>query len=123
MTGALCILYGPDWTFCRVDSRLPALALVLKQWAVNVGVVDAQNGKINRWVDCFRLDSQTLHSYSYSLLLMIINYLQCAVHPPVLPNLFKLFPDRFDESRAKYTELVDTEFVAKDIPGECLFVN
>jgi hypothetical protein len=49
---------------------------------------------------------------------MIINYLQCAVHPPLLPNLFALFPDRFSESRVNYTELVDIGFDGQDIPGE-----
>jgi len=27
---------------------------------------------------------------------MIIHFLQCGVYPPILPNLFKMFPKHFD---------------------------
>ncbi|CAM6000781.1 unnamed protein product [Sphagnum balticum] len=58
-----------------IDSRLPVLALVLKQWAVNVGVVDAQNGRINRWVECLRLDSQTRwHTNTQSLAELLFGF-------------------------------------------------
>uniref|UniRef100_A0A914M1U1 PAP-associated domain-containing protein n=1 Tax=Meloidogyne incognita TaxID=6306 RepID=A0A914M1U1_MELIC len=33
---------------------------------------------------------------SYTVSLMIIHFLQCGVYPPILPNLFKLFPKHFD---------------------------
>ena len=34
------------------DERFPALALMIKHWGLNAGIVDAQNGRINRYVAC-----------------------------------------------------------------------
>lgn len=36
--------------------------------------------------------------FSYSMMLMVIHFLQCAVDPPILPNLIGLFPEMFDGS-------------------------
>lgn len=33
----------------RMDERFAALTLVIKHWAINAGIIDAQSGKINRW--------------------------------------------------------------------------
>lgn len=34
--------------------------------------------------------------FSYTIKLMIVHFLQCAIWPPILPNLRKLCPTRFD---------------------------
>ncbi|EGT32445.1 hypothetical protein CAEBREN_23525 [Caenorhabditis brenneri] len=66
--------------YSLIDARFPALALVVKHWACVCGVGNAPDGYLN----------------SYSLILMVIHYLQCGVTPAVLPNLQYLFPDVFD---------------------------
>ncbi|CAD6186808.1 unnamed protein product [Caenorhabditis auriculariae] len=65
--------------YSRLDSRFPALALLVKHWAIKQKISDALTGYFN----------------SYSLILLVIHYLQCGVHPPVLPNLQRLFPEYF----------------------------
>jgi hypothetical protein len=32
-----------------MDERFAALTLVIKHWAINAGIIDAQSGKINRY--------------------------------------------------------------------------
>jgi hypothetical protein len=45
---------------------------------------------------------------------MIIHFLQCGVYPPILPNLYKMFPHYFDGSG--YAE--DLEYdIQLEIPG------
>uniref|UniRef100_A0A0N5AGY9 PAP-associated domain-containing protein n=1 Tax=Syphacia muris TaxID=451379 RepID=A0A0N5AGY9_9BILA len=68
--------------YARVDDRFPALCLLVKHWAINAGINDAMTGTFN----------------SYSLILLVLHFLQCAVFPPVLPNLQALFPDQFNVS-------------------------
>lgn len=71
--------------YALVDDRLPALALVIKHWAIRAGVNDAADGTLS----------------SYSLILMIIHYLQYGVLQTysyatrVLPNLQELYPRYF----------------------------
>ncbi|CAD5234416.1 unnamed protein product [Bursaphelenchus xylophilus] len=60
------------------DRRLAILSVVLKEWGKKVKIVDEK--RFN----------------SYALVLLIVHYLQCGVYPPVLPNLMKIFPSRFD---------------------------
>lgn len=67
--------------FCysQMDWRVRPLVLVVKLWAACQGINDAKNMTIS----------------SYSLVLMVINFLQCGVSPPVLPCLHKLHPSKF----------------------------
>jgi poly(A) RNA polymerase GLD2 len=62
-----------------VDWRLRPLALVVKLWAQYHNINDARNSTIS----------------SYSLVLMVIHFLQFAVKPAVLPCLHQLCPDKF----------------------------
>ena len=62
-----------------VDWRLKPLALVVKLWAQHHNINDARNMTIS----------------SYSLVLMVIHFLQFAVKPVVLPCLHKLHPEKF----------------------------
>uniref|UniRef100_A0A1I7USS9 PAP-associated domain-containing protein n=1 Tax=Caenorhabditis tropicalis TaxID=1561998 RepID=A0A1I7USS9_9PELO len=66
--------------YSLIDARFPALALLVKHWSYVAGVNNAQDGYLN----------------SYSIILLVVHYLQCGVSPAVLPNLQYLFPDKFD---------------------------
>nr|CAD2159162.1 unnamed protein product [Meloidogyne enterolobii] len=63
----------------RLDNRFVQMNMILKKWA-----------KVNHVVDPRRKFN------SYTVSLMIIHFLQCGVYPPILPNLFKMFPKHFD---------------------------
>ncbi|XP_055909668.1 putative uncharacterized protein DDB_G0289263 [Eupeodes corollae] len=67
--------------FCysQLDWRLRPLVLVIKLWAQYHNINNAKNMTIS----------------SYSLVLMVIHFLQCAVSPPVLPCLHEMYPDKF----------------------------
>lgn len=62
-----------------VDWRLRPLALIVKLWAQFHNINDARNSTIS----------------SYSLVLMVIHFLQFAVKPAVLPCLHQICPDKF----------------------------
>lgn len=66
--------------YSRVDWRVPPLVLVIKKWA--------QDCKIN--------NAKEMTLSSYSLVLMVIHYLQCGCDPPVLPCLQRMQPRRYD---------------------------
>lgn len=66
-------------SYARIDKRLPPLVLLVKMWARFHGINDAKNNTLS----------------SYSLVLMVIHYLQCACKPPVLPCLQKLQQDKY----------------------------
>jgi poly(A) RNA polymerase GLD2 len=66
--------------YAKLDERLPALARVLKRWGKRAEIIDSYSGYLN----------------SYTIVLMIIHFLQCGVSPPILPNLNALRPDLFD---------------------------
>ena len=68
----VCLYFQLDW-------RVRPLGIVIKKWAKNAGINDAK--------------FSTMSSYTISL--MVINYLQCGVTPPVLPSLQLLYPDVF----------------------------
>jgi len=70
--------------------------LIVKHWAIVAQINDAMDGTINR---CARAHGST-HVHSYSLMLLVIHYLQCAVQPPVLPSLQALYPHVFTNQRA-----------------------
>uniref|UniRef100_A0A914EHK5 PAP-associated domain-containing protein n=1 Tax=Acrobeloides nanus TaxID=290746 RepID=A0A914EHK5_9BILA len=65
--------------YARIDDRFPALCLLVKHWAIKHEINDAQMGTFN----------------SYSLILMVLHFLQSVASPPVLPNLQKLYPETF----------------------------
>jgi len=65
--------------YTRADWRLQPLALVIKSWAKDNGINDAYNKSLS----------------SYSLVLMVVHYLQYACSPPVLPCLQQLDPNRY----------------------------
>ncbi|TKR61248.1 hypothetical protein L596_028382 [Steinernema carpocapsae] len=66
--------------YSRIDDRFGALCLLIKHWAINNDIQDAMTGTFN----------------SYSLILMVLHFLQSACSPPVLPNLQDLFPEKFN---------------------------
>uniref|UniRef100_A0AC35U9T9 PAP-associated domain-containing protein n=1 Tax=Rhabditophanes sp. KR3021 TaxID=114890 RepID=A0AC35U9T9_9BILA len=61
------------------DLRFQQLVLVLKHWAILNKIKDAQYGFFN----------------SYSIALLVLHYLQSGVHPYILPNFHKLYPQIF----------------------------
>uniref|UniRef100_A0A9J2PQ11 PAP-associated domain-containing protein n=1 Tax=Ascaris lumbricoides TaxID=6252 RepID=A0A9J2PQ11_ASCLU len=90
--------------YARIDSRFPALCMTIKRWAEAANINMPMNGSLN----------------SYTIKLMIVHFLQCAIWPPILPNLRKLCPTRFDGVKycAALSEmrLFDT---LPEIPSEC----
>ncbi|KAH9377765.1 hypothetical protein HPB48_012180 [Haemaphysalis longicornis] len=62
--------------YARLDPRVGPLALAVKAWARAHGINDAKNGTLS----------------SYSVALMIVQYLQYGCKPPVLPCLQKMQP-------------------------------
>jgi len=66
--------------YTKLDWRVQPLLLVIKAWAKDHNIKDAYNRSIS----------------SYSLVLMLVHYLQCGCHPPVLPCLQELDPKRYD---------------------------
>lgn len=68
-----------NFFFFTADWRLRPLALAVKNWAQFHGINNAKEMTIS----------------SYSLVLMVIHFLQCAVSPPVLPCLHDMYPNKF----------------------------
>lgn len=66
--------------YTTLDWRLQPLIMLIKAWARDHGINDAYNKSIS----------------SYSLVLMVIHYLQFAVDPPVLPCLQRIKPQFYD---------------------------
>ena len=58
-------------TYAQVDSRVRPMVIAVKKWAGSRDINDASCGTLS----------------SYSLVLMIIHYLQCGANPPVLKSL------------------------------------
>lgn len=131
-----------DKLIFRADERFPAICLIVKHWAINAGINDAMTGTFNRFSflptfheatdftsdRIFSRDYQaisrrevTFHSYqsnifSYSLILLVLHYLQCVPSPPVLPNLQMLFPAQFTGQEEPYNLQLFKDFPAP-IPG------
>uniref|UniRef100_A0A915DVI4 AAA+ ATPase domain-containing protein n=1 Tax=Ditylenchus dipsaci TaxID=166011 RepID=A0A915DVI4_9BILA len=88
--------------YSRLDERFPALAVLVKDQAKKVLVIDPRNGRLN----------------SYAIILMLIHYLQCVVYPPILPNLMKLFPKMFgglgDPKKLRYDCKLDLPKIPKN---------
>ncbi|XP_054710871.1 poly(A) RNA polymerase GLD2-like [Uloborus diversus] len=64
----------------KVDWRVPPLVLVIKKWAQ----------------DCQINNAKEMTLSSYSLVLMVIHYLQCGCEPAVLPCLQRMQPQRYE---------------------------
>ncbi|VDO72219.1 unnamed protein product [Heligmosomoides polygyrus] len=71
-THLLCYYSSFDW-------RVRPLVSVVKEWAKRKGINDANRSSFT----------------SYSLVLMVIHYLQCGTEPGVLPSLQQMYPRRF----------------------------
>ncbi|XP_046400117.1 poly(A) RNA polymerase gld-2 homolog A-like isoform X2 [Ischnura elegans] len=67
------------YCYSQLDWRVRPLVLVVKLWAHKHNINDAKNMTIS----------------SYSLTLMVINFLQCGVSPPVLPCLHSMYLGKF----------------------------
>ncbi|GMR53379.1 hypothetical protein PMAYCL1PPCAC_23574, partial [Pristionchus mayeri] len=74
-THLLCYYSTFDW-------RVRPLVTIVKEWAKKKGINDANRSSFT----------------SYSLVLMVIHYLQCGVDQPVLPSLQSMFSRRFARS-------------------------
>ncbi|XP_058824452.1 poly(A) RNA polymerase gld-2 homolog B-like isoform X3 [Topomyia yanbarensis] len=67
------------YCYSQMDWRVRPLTLVVKMWAQHHNINDAKNMTIS----------------SYSLVLMVIHFLQYGVSPPILPCLHAMYPDKF----------------------------
>ncbi|KAM7346995.1 uncharacterized protein ACRADG_006689 isoform 2-T4 [Cochliomyia hominivorax] len=79
------------YCYSQLDWRLRPLVLVTKLWAQYHNINNAKNMTIS----------------SYSLVLMVIHFLQYAVNPPVLPCLHEIFPYKFPLLRSNDIGYVD----------------
>ncbi|CAJ0927596.1 unnamed protein product, partial [Mesorhabditis belari] len=66
--------------YSNFDWRIRPLVTIVKEWAKRKGINDANQSSFT----------------SYSLVLMVIHYLQCGVEPRLLPSLQRAFPKRFN---------------------------
>ena len=66
--------------YSRMDPRFPQMCLIIKHWAIKRKINDAHGGTFN----------------SYSLILLVLHFMQTACSPPILPNLQELRPDAFN---------------------------
>ncbi|XP_020813312.1 poly(A) RNA polymerase gld-2 homolog A [Drosophila serrata] len=67
------------YCYSQLEWRVRPMALAVKQWAQYHDINNAKNMTIS----------------SYSLMLMVIHYLQAGASPPVLPCLHKMYPEKF----------------------------
>jgi len=85
-----------------VDWRLRPLAIVVKLWAQHHNINDARNSTIS----------------SYSLVLMVIHFLQSAISPSVLPCLHQKYPEKFqtlhDITTIDMMERLDTDWKSEN---------
>uniref|UniRef100_A0A182VW86 Uncharacterized protein n=1 Tax=Anopheles minimus TaxID=112268 RepID=A0A182VW86_9DIPT len=65
--------------YSQMDWRVRPLVLMVKLWAQHHNINDAKNMTIS----------------SYSLVLMVIHFLQCGASPPILPCLHAMYPEKF----------------------------
>ncbi|XP_055326972.1 poly(A) RNA polymerase gld-2 homolog B-like isoform X2 [Sitodiplosis mosellana] len=69
------------YCYTQLDWRLQPLAVIVKLWAQHHDINNAKDLTIS----------------SYSLILMVIHYLQCGVQPAILPCLHAIYPDKFNK--------------------------
>ncbi|XP_017779095.1 PREDICTED: poly(A) RNA polymerase gld-2 homolog A-like [Nicrophorus vespilloides] len=84
--------------YARSDWRVRPLVAIVKLWAQTNDINDAKRMTIS----------------SYSLALMVIQYLQCGVTPPVVPCLQGMYPQMFSPD----LEIHDID-IQEDIPMFC----
>lgn len=65
--------------FSLWDSRFAPLCMFVKEWSFRNDVKNPKRGGFN----------------SYAIVLLVAHFLQCGVSPPILPNLQKLFPNKY----------------------------
>uniref|UniRef100_A0A182NL83 PAP-associated domain-containing protein n=1 Tax=Anopheles dirus TaxID=7168 RepID=A0A182NL83_9DIPT len=65
--------------YAQLDVRVRPLVVIIKLWAQHHSLNDPKNSTMS----------------SYSLVLMVISFLQCGVHPAVLPCLHSMHPEKF----------------------------
>lgn len=70
-------------SYSELDTRVPALVQFIKFWAKCQNINDASQGSIS----------------SYSLVLMVLHYLQYGCSPAVLPSLQLMYPGKFDPTQ------------------------
>lgn len=68
-------------TYSRVDDRVRPMVMAVKRWAKSRQINDASQGTLS----------------SYSLVLMVIHFLQSGVHPPVIDSLQEKYPEFFNQ--------------------------
>ncbi|CAJ0948090.1 unnamed protein product, partial [Mesorhabditis belari] len=66
-----------------IDERFAQLYLMVKEWATVNDICNSQAGSLNGFCYC----------------LLVLHFLQSGVTPPILPNLQKLFPEKFAMTR------------------------
>ncbi|XP_028406866.1 poly(A) RNA polymerase GLD2-A-like [Dendronephthya gigantea] len=72
--------------YCGYDWRVQPLIMIVKKWAKRHGINDASKGTLS----------------SYSIVMMVLHYLQDPCKPAVVPSLQIAYPNIFDESRNIY---------------------
>lgn len=99
------------YCYSQMDWRVRPLTLVVKMWAQHHNINDAKNMTIS----------------SYSLVLMVIHFLQYGVSPPILPCLHAMHPDKFvrmsDISNLDLTESVEPYKNENSMPLGELFLQ
>ncbi|KFB46873.1 AGAP001130-PA-like protein [Anopheles sinensis] len=97
--------------YAQLDWRVRPLVIIVKLWAKHNNLNDPKNCTLS----------------SYSLALMVINFLQCGVSPPVLPCLHELYPEKFsgpvNTDRLKLFERVEAFSTDNDDTLSSLFIN
>ncbi|PIC52016.1 hypothetical protein B9Z55_002293 [Caenorhabditis nigoni] len=82
--------------YAKIDKRFPLLCKAVKAWASRVGVEGSSKGRLN----------------SFSICLMLINYLQAGVTPAVLPSIQR-FSRNFNKDFAVGDEYDDFDWREK----------
>ena len=87
-----------------VDWRVRPIVSIVKKWAKRCNINDASRSSFT----------------SYSLVLMVIHYLQVGLKKPVLPSLQKAYPQKF--SAKSDVRMLNILLPLDDIPSSCNFV-
>lgn len=90
------------YCYSQLEWRLRPMALTIKQWAQYHNINNAKNMTIS----------------SYSLMLMVIHFLQAGVNPPVLPCLHKMYPEKFSILQPTDFGYVDMNEIMPPYPSE-----